>query len=265
MASHEFRDREATMLRVIGGGRSGLKNFAACKRRVMAALAGLLAVTNFAWAADMSLPMSPSMAPPYAPVPYSWSGLYLGVNAGYVSTKVSETFAGGVIDSAGVSIPGGIGGAQLGYNYQIGGMVLGFETDFDGSMGTRSINGAITSGTARIPWVATFRGRVGVAFDRVLVYATAGGAATQLFANVNTTIGSAQTTQTHGGWTAGGGLEYGINTYLSARVEYLYFDTGSINVASIGATPPPPMTTVTGRMQASMMRAGLNLRLPVGD
>ena len=97
--------------------------------------------------------------------------------------------------------------------------MLGFEADFDGTMATKSINGALTQGTAQIPWIGTFRGRVGVAFDRLLIYATAGGAATQLFANVNNTpIGSAQTTETHGGWTAGGGLNM-ASTSTSALVS----------------------------------------------
>ena len=138
-------------------------------------------------------------------------------------------------------MPGGIGGAQIGYNYQIGGVVLGFEADFDGSMATKSITAGSASGTNQIPWIGTLRGRVGYAFDRFLVYATAGGAATQLLSTVNVGgIGSASTSNTTGAWTAGGGLEVAITDNLSARVEYLYLDTGNIPVAQVGATPPPP-------------------------
>ena len=222
------------------------------------AAVGVLAASNLAQAADL--------APPPAPAAYSWTGLYIGLNAGYASATVTNTVAGGGMDGSGsVAIPGGIGGAQLGYNYQWGAMVLGFEVDLDGTMATKSsatitAPGGVTSGTDQIPWIGTLRGRVGYAFDRFLVYATAGGAATQLISTVNVgTIGSASTTFTHGAWTAGGGLEAALTDNLSVRLEYLYLDTGNINMAQVG----PPFVTVTGRVQDNLVRAGLNYRLPV--
>jgi outer membrane immunogenic protein len=231
--------------------------------KFVAAVAGLLAVTELAWGADLTPPLA--SAPPM-PVPYTWTGLYIGLNAGYASAKVENAVAGGGLDGLGsVNIPGGIGGAQLGYNYEVGSVVLGFEADFDGTMATKSsptvttTNGT-TSGTDQIPWVGTFRGRVGYAFNRVLLYATAGGAATQLISTVNVgSVGSANTTYTHGAWTAGAGVEAAITNDLSARVEYLYLDTGNINVAQVG----PPFVTVTGRIQDNLVRVGLNYRLPV--
>ena len=72
-------------------------------------------------------------------------------------------------------------------------------------------------------------------------------------------IGSASTSNTTGAWTAGGGLEAAITDNLSARVEYLFLDTGNITVAQVG----PPFVTVTGRLQDNLVRVGLNYRLPV--
>jgi outer membrane immunogenic protein len=139
-------------------------------------------------------------------------------------------------------------------------LVLGFEADLDGSQATKSITAGISTGTAQIPWVGTLRGRIGYAFDRFLLYATAGGGATQLRSTVNVgAISSSSTTFTHGGWTAGGGLEYAVTDSLSARLEYLYFDTGTVDVAQVG----PPFVTVTGHIQDSLVRAGLNYRFPV--
>ncbi len=221
----------------------------------VAAVVGVLAATELAWGADL--------APPPAPAYYNWTGLYIGLNAGYASATVSESLS-GATGSGSATMPGGIGGAQIGYNYQIGGVVLGFEADFDGSMATKSITAGSVSGTNQIPWIGTLRGRVGYAFDRLLVYATAGGAATQLLSTVNVGgIGSASTSNTTGAWTAGGGLEVAITDNLSARVEYLYLDTGNIPVAQVGATPPPPFVTVTGHLQDNLLRAGFNYRLPV--
>ena len=144
---------------------------------------------------------------------------------------------------------------------QTGAIVLGFEADFDGNMATKSVTGTgIASGTAQIPWLGTLRGRVGYAFDRYLLYVTAGGAATQLVSTVNVgAIGSATTSCTAGAWTAGGGLEAAVTENLSARVEYLYLDTRNINVAQVG----PPFVAVTGRLQDNLVRAGVNYRLPV--
>ncbi len=221
--------------------------------RLLLAIIGLLAITRLGWAADLSPPVA---APP---APYSWMGLYVGLNVGYASANLSESVSGGG-GSGSANIPGGIGGAQIGYNYQTGPLVLGFEADFDGSMATKSMTAGIATGTAQIPWIGTLRGRIGYAFDRFMIYATAGGAATQLVSTVNiAAFGPASTTFTHGAWTAGAGLEAAITDNLSARVEYLYVDTGNFDVAQFG----PPFTSVTGRLQDNLVRAGLNYRLPV--
>lgn len=222
----------------------------------LTAVVGLLAAADVAQAADLG-----PAAAAVPPASYSWSGLYLGLNAGYAGTTLTETLAGGG-GSARASIPGAVGGFQLGANYQIGAAVLGFETDFDATSATKSINvGGIAANTAQIPWLATLRARAGLALDRWLIYVTAGGAATELVSTVNVSgVGSAHSNFTHGAWTAGGGIEAAITNDLSARVEYLYLDTGNFNVAQVGG--PPPLA-FTGRLQDSLVRAGLNYRLPV--
>src|SRR5208282_4469750 len=83
---------------------------------VVAAVVGLLAVTEPAWSADLS-------PPPAAPVPYNWTGLYIGLNAGYAGTRVTETASGGG-GTANANLPGGIGGFQIGANDQFGAIVL---------------------------------------------------------------------------------------------------------------------------------------------
>lgn len=223
----------------------------------LTAIVGLLVVAAAARAADLALPPA---APPAAS--YSWSGLYLGLNAGYSGASLAETIAAGG-GSGSTGIPGAVGGFQLGANYQTGAAVLGFEVDFDGVAATKSIDvgGGFAMNTAQIPWLATLRGRAGLALDRWLLYVTAGGIGTQLRSTVNVIgVGTSSTTFTHGGWTAGGGLEAAISNDLSARVEYLYLDTGNFTVADVGG---PPSFTVSGRLRDSLVRAGLNYRLPV--
>src|SRR5579862_163676 len=102
-----------------------------CSARAAAAVIGFLAVTTLAQAADLTLP------PAAAPAAYNWSGLYIGLNAGYAAAKITETVTGGGSGSA--NIPAGLGGLQIGANVQTGAIVWGFEGDFDGNMATKSV------------------------------------------------------------------------------------------------------------------------------
>ena len=223
---------------------------------VVTALFGLLGATGYASSADLS----PAPGPAIAPAAYNWNGLYLGLNAGYgFSTETTTASGGGVSASASASVPGFLGGAQIGVNYQTGVVVWGFEADFDASTQNQSLASGVLSGTSQMPWFGTLRGRLGVAFDRFLIYGTAGGAAGELRSNFTIPAGASSTTVTYGTWTAGGGLEYGITDNLSARLEYLYLDTGNVNVGTIG----PPATAITSRAQDNLVRAGLNYRFPV--
>jgi opacity protein-like surface antigen/outer membrane receptor protein involved in Fe transport len=197
---------------------------------------------------------------PVSPAPsaggYNWSGFYLGLNAGgaFGDNTMSASDGGG---SASVKEPGFLGGAQVGANYQTGPMVWGFEADYDASTQNKSLPaGVLTGSTSQTPWFATLRGRVGMAFDRTLVYGTAGGAAGELRSIAAIPAGTTSTTVTYGTWIAGAGIEYGITDNLSARVEYLRLDKGHIATGVIG----PPATTITSRVQDNLVRAGLNYR-----
>jgi outer membrane receptor protein involved in Fe transport/opacity protein-like surface antigen len=190
---------------------------------------------------------------------YNWSGFYLGLNAGgaFGINTMSASGGGG---SASVKEPGFLGGAQVGANYQTGPVVWGFEADYDASTQNKSLPaGVLTGSTSQTPWFATLRGRVGMAFDRTLVYGTAGGAAGELRSIANIPAGTTSTTVTYGTWIGGAGVEYGITDNLSARIEYLYLDKGHIATGVIG----PPATTITSRVQDNLVRAGLNYRFPI--
>ena len=110
-----------------------------------------------------------------------------------------------------------------------GGFVFGLEGDWDYS----AINTGTTSSICTFSgncqtgnnWLATARGRFGYAADRVLFYATAGGA----FANVKTNFNGVDTTHTQSGWTAGGGVEWAFADNWTAKVEYLFVDLGNRN------------------------------------
>jgi outer membrane immunogenic protein len=209
--------------------------------RIIIACALALTAGTPALAADLP-PVAPrapaAYAPAVAPI-YNWSGIYLGVNGGYGFGTVNAT-GGGLSGSANAN--GGLAGGTLGANYQIGQFVIGVEGDGDwADFG----NGGVCAGcTGTDNWLATARGRVGFAWDRVLLFGTGGGAFTEA-------LGTGSGTQT--GWTAGGGIEVGITENFTAKVEYLYVDFGNTSCTVGGVACSLDFT-------ANLIRGGLNYK-----
>ena len=192
-------------------------------RVVVALTAGLSICAGSALAADLPPGPPPPQAPAYykpAPTFYNWSGVYVGINGGY-GFGSTNNWTGALGGSTGnFSTNGALAGGTLGFNYQTGPFVFGIEGDGDwsdiqgssaGGCGTLGagigvvIPATVSCKTANT-WLATGRGRVGYAFDRLLLYGTGGGA----FGNVTaSTPGSAfgSNSNTEFGWTAGAGIE----------------------------------------------------------
>ncbi len=215
--------------------------------------ASLACAGAFAAAATLSgTAFAADLAPPPPPVPiFTWSGLYVGGQIGYAFGKDPVAWSG--ISSADVLATGTfgnrpqgvIGGAHVGYNLQYNPwLVLGIEGSVDGtslsSTAVVSVNdiagatpGNFTS-ASKASVQGSIRGRIGIAFDRVLIYGTGGIA----FTNLNTTItdttgfftggpGTNSTfSNTRAGWTAGGGIEYAVTDNWWVRAEYRYSDFG---------------------------------------
>ncbi len=184
---------------------------------------------------------------------FSWSGFYAGINAGYGwgSSEWNSSVTSGT-----TSPGGGLFGGTLGFNMQSGAFVFGVEGDAAGSWIRDSTSTG--SGICGLPgcqiqtsWFATARGRVGYAFDRALIYLTAGGA----FGDVQMLSNGLSATADRAGWTAGLGLEYALLGPWSAKVEYLYANLGS---SSCGATTCGIDTTV--KYNVNIIRLGVNYR-----
>ncbi|WP_161957370.1 outer membrane protein [Aestuariivirga litoralis] len=176
---------------------------------------------------------------------YDWSGFYAGVNAGAafnnsnVTSKVTGSAA-WISDSDGSSDEQGAsftGGGMLGYNWQIDRLVLGIETDinyggFDESHNTTypgliGASGAVSNNFSyQSDWFGTLRGRLGYAMDNVLIYGTGGLAYGTLETKTRFGENKSNSDWLALGWTAGGGIEYGIDKW-SLGLEYLYVDLGS--------------------------------------
>jgi outer membrane immunogenic protein len=177
------------------------------------ALATLLASTAFAaQAADLPRRSAPIAAPVYSAPLFTWTGFYAGLNAGVIFgdyTKLGTPLN---------PDPAFTGGAQLGYNYQIGQFVAGLEADYNysGLRGRGLIAAANTRG--ELNSFGTIRGRLGVAFDRALVYGTGGWA----FGNNELKTAVRSDDKWHNGYAIGGGLEYAFTQNISAKAEYIF-------------------------------------------
>lgn len=199
-------------------------------RKYLLSTAAVVALGGSAFAADLpSRNAPPIYAPPPPPV-FSWTGVYVGAQIGYeFGLANSALFPTGT--SAGVAFansnPNGVvGGAHIGYNYQIASVVLGLEGDVNGASyrGSTALGAGTLTTTNDID--GSIRGRLGVAFDRALIYST-GGVAFAPFRNQFALGGLVDDqTSTRLGWTVGGGIEYAITNNWSIRAEYRYTDYG---------------------------------------
>jgi outer membrane immunogenic protein len=225
--------------------------------------AGTVLSVASATAADLPLAPAPSPVAPVAYAPaaiYNWTGFYIGGHAGAGMSGASwgDPFTGG--NNSFNSGVGFLGGAQAGANYQLNALVLGVEGDFSwtGLKGTGldSIGDTINT---NINWTSTVTGRVGAAFDRLLLYGK-GGLALAQDQNSLTDLGgnSAGMSVMRAGWTVGAGLEYGITKNWSAKIEYDYLSFGpqTLNFS----TPLLPAYSSNASLNVQEVKAGINFR-----
>jgi outer membrane immunogenic protein len=288
-------------------------------RRTLLASAGAMALTGAALAADL-----PSRAPPpvYLPPPpiFTWTGLYIGINAGgtwsssnSVNTVTANLDPGNGLGgetaaniasaalatgSVPVNTSGFIGGGQIGYNLQFANnFVAGIEADIQGIAASNSRTSVFSqsppiagipansidqtlSSSRRQDYLGTVRGRLGFTITPTfLVYGTGGLAYGQTESSTNITqvvlgpsavpnpyssFGSNSNSRV--GWTAGGGLEWLFAPNWSVKVEYLYYDLGSVtyglsplqnfNTAGTLFTSGAPVSRTS--FKGNIVRAGLN-------
>ena len=175
------------------------------KKTLLGAALVMLVTLGQAAAADFQRGYQAPYAAPPPPMIYRWTGPYIGANLGYQFGETSNN----------PTEPSGIaGGLQAGYNWQSGNFVFGGETDINLS----NANDVFAPWKFSNPWFGTLRARAGIAFNNVLFYATGGLA----YGGIDAERVGLSETQTHLGWTAGGGVEFGITQAWSAKVEYLY-------------------------------------------
>jgi outer membrane immunogenic protein len=218
-------------------------------RKFLLATVATVAFAGAASAADMPARMA-TKAVPFVQM-YNWTGFYVGGNLGYGWGRLSDD------TGSSQSVNGLIGGGQIGYNWQMNSLVFGVEADIQASGQKASQTGFIgatpVTVSERIRYFGTVRGRLGYAWDRTLLYVTGGWAYTNFGVDLNTPAGSASSNTTKSGATVGAGLEYAFAGPWSAKLEYLYIDTGTQSVTLGGVTD-------NVRVRDHVVRTGINYR-----
>ncbi len=265
-------------------------------KRLLAAVSLLVLGAPPAFASDLPLY---AKAPPSPGFSWSWSGLYIGANAGWAwgrdAVSATPAFpssgapAGLLEDISGISAAasptvnssGFTGGVQAGWNVQVGSALLGLELDY-GAFNLRGSN----TGTYPLPggsgspalffspstssstdWLFTARPRLGWSLKNWLIFVTGGFAATHENFNqsvplLNSYVFNSAVSEGRPGWTAGAGLEYALSHNWSVKAEYLYLDFGTATSTTPGFQGSA--ITTSNHLTSSVARAGVNYKFDWG-
>ncbi len=197
---------------------------------------------------------------------YNWSGVYVGVQAGYGWGNNQYGFT---VESSSVDFDsdGFVGGLTVGANWQSGSFVYGVEADvsYADVNGSTLVNATpcLEEGcSADLDWYGTGRVRLGYAINNFLPYVTGGFAVggvsgtADIGACTNGDPGSCSYDDTEFGWSAGLGVEWGLTQQVSVKAEYLHVDFGTPDFSNI---PGAGFASVE-ELTLDTVRIGLNYR-----
>lgn len=208
------------------------------------------------------------------PLTSNWSGCHLGGNIGWagddsqVVTRPSSTFNPVTTPAEralatrtyNFSDSSFTGGGQAGCDWQPSGSgwVLGLETDINAADLGKDVHRAYPANAPwlastdtigfNLDWYGTLRGRVGFAWDNLLLYATGGLAYGQVGSSFVSVVPASSTrfqadeSKTKAGWTVGGGGEWAISDAWTIRAEYLHIDLGTFGFNSPNVLAPNPLS-----------------------
>jgi outer membrane immunogenic protein len=164
-------------------------------------------------------------------------------------------------------VSGFLGGGQIGFNWQGPGSpwVIGIEADasWTNADGEHTLFDGFVTLRTKMNWLATVTGRLGYAWDRVLLYAKGGVAFADeehdfgFFVDLRPVASTGEKTRT--GWTVGGGVEVAFAGNWSFKAEYNFMDFGDKDV---GFTNQFGDFVVSARIdqQIHVAKVGLNYR-----
>lgn len=174
------------------------------------------------------------------PVPsFSWTGFYVGAQGGYGwgESKVKDRFG---LDSK-LKPEDFFLGAKAGALYQMNAFVIGAELEGNYSWlhERKNIQSSVPGGNflrTNIDWFGSLSAKAGVAFDRVLVYATGGVALARIeSAQTVPVLGeSFSRKKTEVGFTVGGGVDFAVTDNIVVGAQYRYYDFGKEKIRGTG-------------------------------
>jgi outer membrane immunogenic protein len=250
------------------------------KKRMVIAFFATSLTAGVSFAADWPL-MGPQLYPSAPRMAVEWTGIYFGVNAGYGWAQSSSTIViggglpGGTTTPLGLGatelggttlvdsgkLRGAIAGGQMGFNWQAGMVVFGAEVDAQWSGQQDSTLGV------KIRSLTTGRARVGLAFDWLMPYVTAGGALVNARDDLTLTVGGVTAnfpplSNTSLGWTAGAGVDIALSSNWSARLEYLHIRANDLT-SSVGIPGflGVGLAAESAAYRDNIVRVGLNYRI----
>lgn len=240
-----------------------------------------LVTGSAAFAADLPARMA-TKAPVAVAAPFSWTGCYVGghVGAGWARSDFSDP-VGTRIAPVGSEVrvdsdAGFIGGGQVGCDYQFAtNWVVGLAGDFSWANIDGVADDPFFSGkTAGIPltlhsrtdFLATATGRIGYAWNTLLIYGKGGFAwahdkyQVNNFSCVIFTSCNTSANETRSGWTAGGGVEWAFMPNWSLLVEYDHYGFGTRNLTFIDPNQPNSPATFGVKQDVDAVKVGVNYR-----
>jgi outer membrane immunogenic protein len=203
-------------------------------RTALLTSAAMIAVSGTAYAADLPMPHSVD------PIAYTnWEGGYIGGHIGIARLNTTcsplgyeDDYTCGYESGTNNNTTGMLGGVQAGYNFQNGNVVFGAVADWAWTTlnHTTSLSHGSYSFQSSVDWLASFRGKMGLAVGNTDVYITGGPALGQLHAKSTASDEGvySQFNGTQVGWAAGLGVEHKINQHWSVNAEFLYYDLGNV-------------------------------------
>src|SRR6516162_7511249 len=264
------------------------------KKRVVIAFFATSLTAGASFAADWPL-MGPQLYPSAPRMAVEWTGIYFGSNTSHGGGATSILGAGGLVIPAGATTPlglgaselggtslfssssprGGIAGGQIGFNWQAGMVVFGAELDAQWSGQSNAVSlictpprpGCTASEAIKIRSLTTGRARIGLAFDWLMPYVTAGGALVTARDDLTVNVGglSASFPPLSGttlGWTAGAGVDVALSSNWSARLEYLHIRANGITSSVlIPGVLGNGSAAETATYRDNIVRVGLNYRI----
>jgi outer membrane immunogenic protein len=175
-----------------------------------------------------------------------FTGPYIGLHGGW-------NYAALKADDGSIRPDGSLLGLQAGYAWAANGIVLGLEGDVSWLNAKETLSNGSDSLTAKLHWLSTVRGRIGLPYGNAMPYLTAGVAFGKSGVSVEmagSPLGSASKTET--GFVYGLGMDVLIDNRWTGRLEALKLKFGDVSYVA-GASSVD--------VDATLIRAGLSYRL----